>query len=164
MRVSPASLAVAALVCGCPVSIAAGQVPDEFPECASPQVPQKTTVNGKIVIKCVRAPAPVKATPVQQFGDLIHGNRFHHGKHSYTFCASSKYTARSSHGTYRIANARRVRRKDGRVTIRAEIVLRTVKGKRVTLRSVLTKQGLKINGEMFGFGGPAPPSAKCAPA
>jgi hypothetical protein len=161
MRVSAALFAVAALGCWYAASIAFGQSAETAPECKRSQIPEKVTENGVVVLHCVRRPGT--GTPAQQFGDFIHGNRFQHGARSYTFCASSHYQAKGSSGTYRVSKARRSKRKDGRVTITALIRLKSTSGKRADLKAVLTTKGLKINGRMFGFGGPAPPSAMCAP-
>jgi hypothetical protein len=122
----------------------------------------KTTVNGQVVIKCVRRPGT--GTAAQQFGDFIHGNTFRHARREYAFCASSRYESNGTRGRYRIVKAKRVARRGGRSTITAKISLRTARGKRSTITAVLTKKGLKINGAMYGFAGPAPPSLRCAPA
>jgi len=161
MRVRAACIAVSALVYGISAAAALAQDAELAPECKSSQIPTKVTENGKVVIRCVRRPGT--GTPAQQFGDFIHGNSFRHAKHEYAFCASSRFESNGMRGTYRITTARRVTRKGGSVTITAKIRLRAASGKRSTLRAVLTTKGVKINGSLYRFAGPAPPSLHCSP-
>ena len=161
MRISAGVLALSAILFGVCGSVAVGQDANQIPECKSNQVPQKFIENGKPVIRCVKRPGA--GTPSAQFKDFIQGNRFHHGKHTYTFCTSSRYQANSTRGTYKVTMAKRIKRKGGRVTITARILLKSSRGTRSTLKAVLAMSGLKINGEKFGFGGPAPPRITCAP-
>jgi hypothetical protein len=161
MRIRAGVLALSGIFFGLYGAVAVAQDANQIPECKSNQVPQKIIENGKPVIRCVKRPG--MGTASAQFKDFIRGNRFHHGKHTYTFCTSSRYQANSARGTYKVARAKRVKSKSGRVTITANIVLRASSGKRSTLKAVLAKSGLKINGEKFGFGGPAPPNVTCAP-
>lgn len=161
MRVSAGVLALSAVLFGTYGAVAFGQDVNQIPECKSNQVPEKFIENGKPVIRCVKRPG--MGTPSAQFKDFIQGNSFHHGRHTYTFCTSSRYQANRARGTYKVTKAKRVKRKSGRVTITASILLKSSKGKRSTLKAVLATSGLKINGEKFGFGGPAPPKVTCAP-
>ena len=161
MRVSAGFLALIGVWFAVFAMPATGQDPNQVPECKSPQVPLKTNENGKPVIRCARPPG--WGTARAQFKQFLRGNRFHHGRHTYTFCTSSRYQANGSRGLYKVTKAKRMKRKSGRVTITATIVLRASTGKRTKLRAVLATVGLKINGEKFGFGGPAPPSVTCAP-
>ena len=157
MRVRAAFAVVAVLAFGCIAATAAGQNADGAPECDSPLVPERDNQTG--VLRCVKA----QRSPAAEFASFILGNRFHHRKHTFTFCNSSRYQANATRGRYRIVNAKRVKRKSGRVTIMASIRLKSTAGKSRVLRAVLAMNGLKLDGEKFGFGGPAPPSVSCAP-
>jgi hypothetical protein len=135
------------------IALPAGGAPKlEVPDCKPGYDPELVRVpGGDPVFKCKKTP---KRSTRQLVAQAVKHNKFVRGKETFSFCGSKNYRHGKESGRYVIESAR-ITAKPKPTGFRAKVRLTPAKRKAYTVVIDRAQTGLKFDGRLYEFGGPA---------